>query len=350
MKIKQVCELTGLTDRTIRYYIEEGLLSPHYTENYMGRRAYDFSDSDVTALNHIATLRKFGFTVEEIRRILTDPQESVAIVAEVRGRKEESVRQERANLDALARLDGARAYTVAELAEALNEPVQAVGVPKEDRWLNWREKLVAWLKATPVWVMGCAPLLLCGIGHIGLLMDFRYPRFDLSMLGSYVPLLLVSIAPAILWLIGWFTRFWYGARRGLKWVLAVICVLWLPVTWIATFFIGWASPIYTETTNPAHYLQLRQYETARDDLIYAFFPAQPRTVQYVKPDRVYEVQPVEVRYHYRESENVDRRCEIYAEWTLPVEELAAERDRVAALFASRDWWDTQTVQQGTSPA
>lgn len=53
-----------------------------------------------------------------------------------------------------------------------------------------------------------------------------------------------------------------------------------------------------------------------------------------------------MRYHYRESENVERRCEIYAEWTLPVEELAAERDRVAALFASRDWWYTQTVQQG----
>ena len=28
MKIKQVCEATGLTDRAIRYYIEEELLSP----------------------------------------------------------------------------------------------------------------------------------------------------------------------------------------------------------------------------------------------------------------------------------------------------------------------------------
>ena len=57
MKIKQVCELTGLTDRAIRYYIEEGLVSPAYTENYMGRRAYDFTDEDVAALNHVATLR-----------------------------------------------------------------------------------------------------------------------------------------------------------------------------------------------------------------------------------------------------------------------------------------------------
>ena len=119
MKIKQVCERTGLTDRAIRYYIEEGLVFPAYTENYMGRRAYDFTDGDVTALTHVATLRKFGFTVEEIRRILTDPQESIAIVGDVRARKEETLRQEGANLDALSRLEEERAYTVAELAEKL---------------------------------------------------------------------------------------------------------------------------------------------------------------------------------------------------------------------------------------
>ena len=42
MKIKSVCELTGLTDRTIRYYIEEKLISPLYTENYLGRKTYNF--------------------------------------------------------------------------------------------------------------------------------------------------------------------------------------------------------------------------------------------------------------------------------------------------------------------
>ena len=42
MKIKAVCELTGLTDRTIRYYIEEKLISPLYTENYLGRKPIAF--------------------------------------------------------------------------------------------------------------------------------------------------------------------------------------------------------------------------------------------------------------------------------------------------------------------
>lgn len=42
MKIKAVCEETGLTDRAVRYYIDEGLIRPEFTENYIGRRSYDF--------------------------------------------------------------------------------------------------------------------------------------------------------------------------------------------------------------------------------------------------------------------------------------------------------------------
>ena len=43
MKMKEVCEKTGLTDRAVRLYIENGLVSPKYNENYMGRRNIDFS-------------------------------------------------------------------------------------------------------------------------------------------------------------------------------------------------------------------------------------------------------------------------------------------------------------------
>ena len=50
MKMKTVCEQTGLTDRAVRYYIEEGLIDPEYIENYLGRRAYAFSDQDIAAL------------------------------------------------------------------------------------------------------------------------------------------------------------------------------------------------------------------------------------------------------------------------------------------------------------
>ena len=36
VKIKAVSELTGLTTRTIRVYIDEKLIAPKFTENYLG--------------------------------------------------------------------------------------------------------------------------------------------------------------------------------------------------------------------------------------------------------------------------------------------------------------------------
>ena len=50
MKIGAVCEQTGLTDRTVRYYTEEGLLNPGYTKNYLGRKTFDFTEEDVAML------------------------------------------------------------------------------------------------------------------------------------------------------------------------------------------------------------------------------------------------------------------------------------------------------------
>lgn len=73
MKIKQVCELTGLTDRAIRFYIEEGLVTPAYTENYLGRKSFTFTEEDAQRLKDIIVLRKFGFSIEEIKLIQTDP-------------------------------------------------------------------------------------------------------------------------------------------------------------------------------------------------------------------------------------------------------------------------------------
>ncbi len=66
MKMKEIYLATGLTDRTVRYYIEEGLVFPNYTENYLGRNTFDFSTEDTRDLQGISILRKFG-SIREIR-------------------------------------------------------------------------------------------------------------------------------------------------------------------------------------------------------------------------------------------------------------------------------------------
>ena len=67
MKMKDVIEQTDLTDRAIRLYMENGLVSPLCSENYAGRKNIEFSESDVEALKNVATLRKAGFSIGEIK-------------------------------------------------------------------------------------------------------------------------------------------------------------------------------------------------------------------------------------------------------------------------------------------
>ena len=308
MKIKQVCEQTGLTDRAIRYYIDEGLLSPAYTENYMGRRAYDFTEADVTALNHVATLRKFGFTVEEIRRILTDPQESIAVLEEVRARKEETLRQEGANLDALSRLEAEKAYTVAELAEKLAEPVREVEVPKEDRWMNWKERLIVWLKAPPIWVVMLLPVLLLTAMVVTAVLDFRFLHVKVAWLGMAITLAPTLVVGAVL-VLGRVRR----VRYGVKLALAVLALMWfVPMGLIVGAF---SMDFYSETTDIAHYRQV-------DDLFYW-----NETEKELFPEQTGK----EGRYYYYCS--YDRCQSLYAEWVLPQDEQSAEVARVTDLLS-----------------
>ena len=345
MKIKQVCEQTGLTDRAIRYYIEEGLVSPAYTENYMGRRAYDFTDEDVAALNHVATLRKFGFMVEEIRRILTDPQESIAVLAEVRARKEETLRQEGENLDALARLEAEKAYTVAELAERLAEPVREVEVPGEDRWPEMRERVIGALRQMPVWLMALAPFFLCLLTNLAMMLDYRYIAVDFSLVPAYLMMLLVSLLPTIIFVIGWFRKAHYHQANVLKWFIAVCCVLWLPVAIVLQSMTLFATPFYAQTHQMDHYLQLSINGGGDNDRLYQFFPDQPRTVIHVKDEYRYREQQVDADYYYRYVAAIDVNYEVYAQWWLPQDEIERERERALQLFGKWGGYEpwTETV-------
>ena len=66
MKIKQVEELVSITSKNIRFYEEQGLLSPERAEN--GYREYH--QEHVDTLKKIKLLRKLGVSVEEIKRAL----------------------------------------------------------------------------------------------------------------------------------------------------------------------------------------------------------------------------------------------------------------------------------------
>ena len=66
MKINQVEELVGITKKNIRFYEEQGLISPDRNRDN-GYREYSLKDVDL--LNKIKLLRRLDVPLEEIRRL-----------------------------------------------------------------------------------------------------------------------------------------------------------------------------------------------------------------------------------------------------------------------------------------
>ena len=66
MKIKQVEELVGISSKNIRFYEEQGLLTPNRAEN--GYREYH--EPEITRLKQIKFLRKLGVPISQIQELL----------------------------------------------------------------------------------------------------------------------------------------------------------------------------------------------------------------------------------------------------------------------------------------
>ena len=151
MKMKEVCTASGLTERAVRFYAQEGLAAPD-AQRRGGRTWLDFSPADVERLKAIATLRRAGFTVEELRAMTKDfPQAAPEAAFALRRRLRE-------RLDAYERVcqsDPALAESLEDYAAQLwgdvaREPLPAADRARSplpwERWVEWGSMaLAAWL-------------------------------------------------------------------------------------------------------------------------------------------------------------------------------------------------------------
>ena len=103
--------------KVIRFYIEEKLISPEYTENYLGRKTFSFSDVDVKVLSYIAILRKYGFSIAEIHKIIESKDNSSAIINDVCSRKNKTIQEEAKMLSVLLQLNDGKDYTLEEIID-----------------------------------------------------------------------------------------------------------------------------------------------------------------------------------------------------------------------------------------
>lgn len=330
MRMKAVCEATGLTDRAVRYYISEGLIDPDYTENYTGRRTYDFSESDIRQLQDITVLRKFEFTVAEIRSMLQDPAQIEPTVAALRERKRLEIAEEQALLDALERLTDPCA-NVSELALALCTPAQTALVPAEDSRipiedLVW-DFIVRGFRAALAW----APVAASIWGYLDAISNYEYPVFRYSGL----LLALVCLIPSMLILN------WPRLRERFGWK-QVSCLLWglclLSIPFCAIYSLGYIGP-GSETTDIRNYRRFDGECIVNRSVFFAeFFPTWPHYFDHVyNEDGEIEDIWLDASYYYQYSLGWDYTYDIYAEWPyLTREEFDTEVSRVRELFESTE--------------
>ncbi len=101
MKIKQVEELVGINSKTIRFYEDQGLLTPKRADN--GYREYH--EPEIVRLKQIKFLRKLGVPISQIQRLL---EHSLSLesclqihLTELDRQKEDLVHTKRVTLGAL---------------------------------------------------------------------------------------------------------------------------------------------------------------------------------------------------------------------------------------------------------
>jgi DNA-binding transcriptional MerR regulator len=311
LKIKAVCDATGLTDRAIRYYIDEELLSPAYTENYLGRKSFDFSQTDIQQLKDIAILRKFCFSIPELRQMLLHPETILPTARQLQLRMETSVSETQSHLAALSRLDHNRSYTLWELADFLSKPVSRTPLPPEDSIA--RPKILSYyLKKIIIFLVTWYPIVLTAIVILHYIRWYQYPVFN----GMTVLLLGIALLPTELILLFSKLRLKPRAKKIIMPLLLTGCLLYMPITYYTLPFCITSSA----TTNHHNYRMFDAICPAnRDGIFQDLFPAQP----------VFS----DIEYHYLYSETVfGDSCDIYAQWTLKPSEFASEIDRVQGLF------------------
>ncbi|MBR4889576.1 MAG: MerR family transcriptional regulator [Clostridia bacterium] len=137
--MKDACTRTGLTERTIRFYIEKGLLTPQQ-EEMNGRTLTFFGEEDLQRLEEVSVLRKAGFSIDSIVTMTKYPQTIGDILQEQLAAAEQNAADSRAVLEQLRTAAGQRYDNVHSLYEALNrEPVRNIPVPHTDREPNFSQ-------------------------------------------------------------------------------------------------------------------------------------------------------------------------------------------------------------------
>ncbi len=229
MKIKEVTEKTNLTERAVRLYIENGLISPGVNESYSGRRNIDFSQDDVEALRRISVLRKAGFTILQIRQMQEQPEKCKEILEgfiDKTNRRIESDREVVLCLAPLLTIEDS--LDIEMISKSLDKPVmEEKELPSEDREISAVQRIIRKIFLSVsvmeliVSLISVTALVLVEINAVR---RYLYPKYNADDL-IYVAWLIITLAlPVAVIIINRKNKAVSNKRIALKAVVSAVIV------------------------------------------------------------------------------------------------------------------------------
>lgn len=137
MKIGEAARRTGLTEKAIRVYVENGLVHPQ-VESGVHRNTYEFTEENVRELEQINVFRKAGFSIFEIATIQREPQRLPELIEMKKESLEMEVEFRNGVQEVLKRLEVEEMGNPTKVADALRPAVENRKIKSDNgsrRWL-----------------------------------------------------------------------------------------------------------------------------------------------------------------------------------------------------------------------
>lgn len=324
MKIKEVIEKTNLTDRAIRLYIDNGLVSPGIEENYSGRKNIEFSENDVERLNQIALLRKAGFPISDIKEIISDDEKIEEIVRKFIEETDEEIRSKTEVVERLKSISFDEKVSLKILCEKLSGTVEETEVPKED--LNAPRIYKITRKFFKIW--GLVGFIFSVVSIVAVFI------LDFSFFGYKFPSVTTILATPVLccFFFIFIVPMFFGVYKLNKGpcspkgergadiyssvVLSVIAtILFVPSLFLSGLFCFMLGE--SQTSNPKHYLEVDDVVEDEMNIVLEVFPGRiPSSA------RTSEGFSDSTKYYYYCENFFSLNYIIIAEWELPDEEYS----------------------------
>ena len=326
MKMKEAITATGLTDRAIRLYIENGLVSPSCNESYAGRKNLDFTEENVQELCNIAILRKAGFSINEIKLLQLDEESRRRVLNEFMSKTSERIKSDKEVLEKLEAVAEDENITVQTICDSLNSVTKEKTVPATDTKLSLSEKIEKYFFITLAsvgiaYIFGCIlyVILVCKLNY-----DYIFPAIKAVDLFFFIKLFIVIfVVGSCIYLLRTYRKrivFKDRKKRLIRNItVSVISVLLCIPFFFFTIWSFFEPNVCSRTTSPKNYMVLD--DGVKGDDITDFFPYQidyyainhPNFLLLNLPDTYTD----DTKYYYKHSwTEYENFTEIYAEWTL----------------------------------